>query len=159
MMTLLFTWEGPGLRRALVISPLLATALIMPASAEAPLSFGEPLAVSATNGAALSPDIALGADGVLHVLYVEKADKANAAGGARDHAAGDDLYYRRALPGLSSLGPPVRVNSTAGEIWGFAVSKPELSVGGDGTLHVFYSGNALQAGTGKNILVARYTRS
>ena len=133
------------------------------------VSFGEPQALSAPDGRAMAPDIAVGADGTLHVLWVDKApppevaSAADAAAG-HSHVATDQLWYRRST-GPATAGQtltfraPVRVNSRDGEVWGFAVSKPELDLDGRGNVHVFYAANDIQAGSGKGLLVARYTRS
>jgi hypothetical protein len=151
-------------------SGLLAGAGVRAAAPPA-ITFGEALAVSAPDGRAMAPDIAVGADGVVHVLWVDKAppppaDAAPAAGttGGPGHAATDQLWYRRsagpATGGrIAGFAEPVRVNSRDGEVWGFAVSKPEMDLDGRGNVHVLFPANDVQAGSGKGLLVARYTRS
>ncbi len=139
------------------------------AAAPPTVSFGEPLAVSAADGRAMAPDIAVGADGAVHVLWVDKAPPpaeapAAAAGSGPNHGAADQLWYRRSAAVASGrklppFGAPVRVNSRDGEVWGFAVSKPEMDIDGRGNVHVLFAANDIQAGTGKGLLVARYTRS
>jgi hypothetical protein len=133
------------------------------------LAFGEPLAISAPDGRAMGPDIAVGADGVVHVLWIDKAPpppdpSAVDAAAGHTHTATDQLWYRRsagpALGGrISSFSDPVRVNSRDGEVWGFAVSKPVLGVDDRGNVHVFFTANDTNDKTGKGLLVARYTRS
>jgi hypothetical protein len=148
------------IRNALIVlcgfSPCLGTAATI-------LVFGKPAELSASVTTALPPDIVLDTQGNLHAIWVQKAPPAPAPaageGGGMRHDATDDVFYRRAPAGGLRFGEPVRVNSVAGEAWGFAVSKPELAVGGEGTIHVMYSANATQAGSGKGILVARYARS
>ncbi len=147
----------------LSVSPL-ALAATAPA-----ISFGEPLAVSAPDGRAMAPDIAVGADGSVHALWVDKAPppvEIPAAGkpAGPDHSATDQLWYRRSVGPATggrivALSDPVRVNSRDGDVWGFPVSKPELDIDGRGNVHVLYPANDVQAGSGKGILVARYTRS
>ena len=139
------------------------------AMAEPTLAFGEPLAVSAADGRAMGPDIAVGTDGVVHVLWIDKAPppeqiSAEDAAAGHTHSATDQLWYRRstgpATAGqIDALSKPVRVNSRDGEVWGFAVSKPELDLDGRGNVHVFFTANDTNAKTGKGLLVARYTRS
>jgi hypothetical protein len=127
------------------------------------LAFSEFVKISADAGTALPPDIDLDAAGNLYAIWVQKAPPpaapAEGQGGGMRHDATDELYYRRAPAGSLDFAAPVRANSVPGEVWGFAVSKPELAIGGDGTVHVLYPANARQAGNGKGILVARYTRS
>ncbi len=132
-----------------------------PAHAAAVVEVGAPVTLSAGPGTALPPDIALDPQGGINVLWVQKApppENGEAAGGA-NHAASDELVYRRSAAGALEFGAPVRVNSVTGEVWGFAVSKPELAIGADGVIHVLFPANATQAGSGKGILAARYTRS
>ena len=133
------------------------------------VSFGEPQALSAPDGRAMAPDIGVGADGTLHVLWVDKAPPPEVASATdvaagHSHVATDQLWYRRSTgPAIAdrslTFRAPVRVNSRDGEVWGFAVSKPELDLDGRGNVHVFYTANDTQAGSGKGLLVARYTRS
>jgi hypothetical protein len=122
---------------------------------------GTPVTLGEQPGTALPPDIALDAAGNLHVIWVQKAPvpPAEHTGGGMRHDATDELWYRRSPAGALAFGAPVRVNSVPGEVWGFAVSKPELAVGGDGAVHVLYPANGVQAGTSKGILIARYARS
>lgn len=157
--------------RGVALGTLMVGALVgaSVALAAATVSFGEPRALSAPDGRAMAPDLAVGADGTLHVLWVDKApppEVASAAEAAAGHAhvATDQLWYRRstgpATPGETlAFRAPVRVNSRDGDVWGFAVSKPELDLDRRGNVHVFYPANDIQAGSGKGLLVARYTRS
>jgi len=124
--------------------------------------FGVPVQISAPGQRSLAPDIDLGADGTVHVLWVSKAPlperDADHAGGM-NHDATDELFYRRSIDGGQRFGEPVRVNRREGDVWGFSVSKPELSVAPDGSIHVMYTSNVTHPNTGKGLLVARYTRS
>jgi hypothetical protein len=123
------------------------------------LIIGEPVRVSAEDSRAIAPDIAVGADGAVHVLWVNKgAPPEPVEAGGHSHLAADELLYRRFSADLRPQGPPARVNTRDGEIWGFAVSKPELAIAADGTIHVAYPANARRKGGG-SLLVARYTRS
>lgn len=151
---------------------LLNTLLLLAGAAQAGtnLHIGTPAPVTAAGGKAASPDIAVGPNGVVQVIWVEKsppppapADDKAAAG--RMHAiAFDELFYRRgAGPAnngvVEAWSKPVRVNSRDGDVWGFATSKPVLSVDSQGTAHVFYAGNDKKPGTDQTLLAARYTRS
>ncbi len=149
-----------------VISGLLLAGAVQAGTA---VQMEAPQPVTATDSRAMGPDIAVGADGVVHVLWVEKSppppmptDKA--AAGQMHARASDQLWYRR------SVGPakngvveawraPVRVNSRDGDVWGFATSKPQLDVDARGNVHVFYAANDKKPGTDQTLLVARYTRS
>ncbi|MDP2326449.1 MAG: hypothetical protein Q8N51_20830, partial [Gammaproteobacteria bacterium] len=125
------------------------------------LAFGEPLAISAADGRAMGPDIAVGADGVVHVLWIDKAPppeeiSAEDAAAGHTHIATDQLWYRRSTGPvtagrITALSNPVRVNSRDGEVWGFAVSKPELDLDGRGNVHVFFTANDTNEKTGKGL--------
>jgi len=156
--------------RSLVACALVSASFQCASSAAPPtLAFGEPLAVSAADGRAMGPDVAVGADGVVHVLWIDKAPPpeevaAEIAATGHTHVATDQLWYRRstgpaAAGRIAALSNPVRVNRRDGEVWGFAVSKPELGIDGRGNVHVFFTANDTNAKTGKGLLVARYTRS
>jgi hypothetical protein len=124
--------------------------------------FGAPVQISSPDQRSLAPDIDLGADGTVHVLWVSKAppptrDAEHSTG--MNHDATDELFYRRSTDDGKRFGEPVRVNRKSGDVWGFAVSKPELSVAPDGSIHVMYTSNVTDADTGKGLLVARYARS
>ncbi|MEZ5564915.1 MAG: sialidase family protein [Gammaproteobacteria bacterium] len=130
------------------------------------VQFGTPLPVSAADGRAMGPDVGIGADGTVHMLWIDKAPvemSAEDKAAGHTHTAADQLWYRRSVAPtkdgvVAAWRAPVRVNSRDGEVWGFAISKPELDIDGRGNIHVFYSANDKRA-DGKNLLVARYTRS
>lgn len=137
------------------------------------VSFGPLFALSAADGRAMGPDIAVGADGAVHLLWIDKAPpppepSAEDLAAGHTHTATDQLWYRRStLPAvagrIATLSKPVRVNSRDGEVWGFAVSKPELDLDRRGNVHVFYTANDVNPDSGpaagKGLLVGRYTRS
>jgi thiol-disulfide isomerase/thioredoxin len=60
--------------------------------------------------------------------------------------------------GGRTFGEPVRVNSTPGQVWSFPTSRPELVVAPNGTVHVLFTGNDVNA-AGKPVIVPMYTRS
>jgi hypothetical protein len=147
-----------GFHRWAALLVLLATAASVPADE---LRFGTSVAVSPADGRAIAPDVAVGPDGSVHLLWVDKApvelsEEDKALG--HTHTAADQLWYRRA-DANGVLKPAVRVNRTDGEVWGFGVSKPELDVDARGTIHVHFPGNAVNDDTKKGLLVARYARS
>ncbi len=139
------------------------------ASAES-VEFGEVIRVSPAGRLASSPDISVDASGDVHILWVDKGADGTApvpvdpseikSEPGMQHNAFDDLYYRRFSPAATDtrLGEPVMVNTDPGEVWGFSVSKPQLKVGPDGTLHVLFTGNQV-LDSEKTAVIARYTRS
>ena len=51
------------------------------------------------------------------------------------------------------------VNHEQGVIWGFQVSKPRVSIDGEGMVHIFYPGNAQSSETRLDVIASQYTRS
>lgn len=121
--------------------------------------------VSEPGRRAISPEIAVGPDGSIHVIWLDKgliADEPAAKArkpGEHSHRSSTDLYFSRSSDGGRSWSRPARVNREAGEVWGFAVSKPRIAVGQSGTIHVFFPGNEKSPVTGFDVVTARYTRS
>ncbi len=122
--------------------------------------------VSPVGRKAMAPEIAVGADGAVNLIWIERTSQgeALAAAGAASkeghtHLAETDLWYARATDGGRTFSAPVRVNTGIGAVWGFPVSKPRVLVSRDGTVHVFYPGNSVVAKTGKPIVLPMYTRS
>jgi len=114
---------------------------------------------------AISPEIAAGPDGSLHVIWLDKGLVADRPPpkprkpGEHSHRSDTDLYYTRSGDGGQSWTAPKRVNNAPGSVWGFQVSKPRIAVGESGTIHIFYPGNERSADTGQDTVTARYTRS
>ncbi|MFM8517631.1 MAG: sialidase family protein [Nevskiaceae bacterium] len=138
----------------LVLVPLLSGSL--PTSADAAVR------VSETDHKAQSPEIALGPDGAVHIVWIDE----NTAAPAHDHSkyghshvAATNLLYARSNDGGQSYSAPVQLNVAAGDVWGFSVSKPRIVVGANGTVHVFYAGNDVNPVNGKPEAVAMYSRS
>lgn len=111
---------------------------------------------------AQSPEIAVGPDGSVHMVWIDE----NTAAEAHDHSkyghshlAATNLLYARSDDGGASFGKPVQINGNPGEVWGFSVSKPRVAVGANGTIHVFYPANDTSPYNGKPVAVAHYTRS
>src|SRR3954470_14356456 len=77
----------------------------------------------------LQPDLAVGRDGALHLVYF---------GG--DSMAGD-IFYVRSNDGGLTFSPPVRVNSQPGSaIARGTIRGPQLAVAADGRVHVAWNG-------------------
>jgi hypothetical protein len=121
--------------------------------------------VSGDGRRAISPEIAVGPDGAINVIWLDKGLTRDRPPpkprkpGEHSHRSATDLYFSRSADGGSSWTSPVRVNPDAGGVWGFAVSKPRVRVGPTGTIHVFYPANDESAETGLDVVSARYTRS
>lgn len=114
---------------------------------------------------AISPEIAVGPDGAINVIWLDKGLTAERPPpkprkpGEHSHISATDLYFSRSEDGGQSWSTPVQVNAAPGSVWGFAVSKPQIGVGPTGTIHVFYPANDRSPKTGLDVVSARYTRS
>jgi thiol-disulfide isomerase/thioredoxin len=131
------------------------------------------VAVAATGHRVLAPEVAVGPRGEVAVIWldaasapVEAAAAAAAAGAAGAaaarhdrHDSAMDLWFARSTDGGASFGPAVRINSEAGTVWGFAVSKPKIAIGRAGTIHVVFPASSRDPRTGKTALVMAYARS
>lgn len=126
----------------------------------------DPLVVSPAGHKAMAPEIAIGADGAIHIIWLERTPEGEriAADGAASkeghtHLAAVDIWLARSTDGGASFSAPSRVNAEPGAVWGFPVSKPRVLVSPDGAIHVFYPGNSTEPRTGKPIVLPMYTRS
>lgn len=112
-----------------------------------------------------APEVAVGPDGAIHVIWLDKgplgtADRrGDAAGHSHSHQSFTDLMYARSDDGGRSFAPARRLNSSDGEVWGFSVSKPRILTGPDKSLHVFYPVNSESPVTGKAVAASVYIRS
>ena len=123
---------------------------------------GHGVLVSDAAHKAQSPEIALGPDGSVHMVWIDENTAAPAADHSKyghSHVAATNLLYARSTDGGRSFSAPVQINEKAGDVWGFSVSKPRVVVGGNGTVHLFYPGNDTNPINGKPEAVALYTRS
>jgi hypothetical protein len=158
-------------------SILLLAALGFSASSATSSSAAESwLEISPASRAAASPDLAIGPDGSINLLWVDKGAPrpapppaaspsdhgqpgAPAAARSHTHKAYYDLYFSRSTDGGRTFAPPVRVNSKPGELWGFATSRPRVAVSKSGIIHIFYHGNRRDPSATRQAVDARYTRS
>ncbi len=146
------------------IKPLLLGALVLLLAAPA-MALDPGQRISTEGRRAISPEIAIGADGAINVIWLDKGLTANRPApkprkpGEHSHLSSTDLYFSRSDDGGRNWSTPVRVNAEASSVWGFAVSKPRIGVGPTGTIHVFYPANATSPETGLDVVSAQYTRS
>jgi hypothetical protein len=127
-------------------------------------SDGSPVVVlSPADHQAASPEIALGPDGSINVIWVDRVpDKANRAHlkpGEHTHKSYTNLYFARSTDNGRTFTPPLRINDVEGTVWGFSTSKPRIGIGKSGTIYVFYSGNRRPASAPKQAVDAMYARS
>lgn len=114
---------------------------------------------------AISPEIAVGSDGAVNIIWLDKGLTADRPPpkprkpGEHSHRSATDLYFSRSEDGGKTWRMPVKINDEPGEIWGFSVSKPRIEVGPTGTLHVFYPANDRSESSGMDVVSARYRRS
>ena len=127
--------------------------------------FADAMRISDEGRRALSPEIAVGPDGAINIIWLDKGLTADRPPpkprkpGEHSHLSSTDLYFSRSEDNGATWSKPARVNDTDGEVWGFSVSKPRIEVGPTGTIHVFYPANDKSAAVGKDIVSARYRRS
>lgn len=117
--------------------------------------------VSTADHKAQSPEIAIGADDSINMIWIDedtapkKADHEH----GHSHMAATNLYFSRSTDGGRTFTAPQAINGKPGDVWGFSVSKPRIDVGRNGTIHVFYPANDVNPTNGKPEAVALYTRS
>ena len=122
-------------------------------------------AVSSAERRAQAPSVAVGKDGAIHLVWLDRgtlgtADKVGAhAPGGHSHQSWSDVYYSRSDDGGKSFSAPQRVNAADGEVWGFSVSKPAIGIGPQGIVHVTYPANEISDTSGKPVAVMHYVRS
>jgi hypothetical protein len=112
-----------------------------------------------------APEVAVGPDGSVHVIWLDKGPVGTAdrhghdKSGGHSHQSFTDLMYARSDDGGRTFTEARRVNATNGEVWGFAVGKPRIGIGPTGIVHVFYPANATSTRTGKAVASSVYVRS
>jgi len=145
------------------VSTLLAT--LFAAVFLSSVAAADAVRVSDEGRRAISPEIAVGPDGAINIIWLDKGLTANRPPpkprkpGEHSHRSATDLYFSRSEDGGSTWSDPQRINEIDGEVWGFSVSKPRIGVGPSGTLHVFYPANDFADGIAKDVVSARYRRS
>lgn len=122
-----------------------------------------PMPLSPAGRRATAPDLAVGPDGAIHMIWLDQGSQADykppTPSAMPAHDSANDLYYQRSSDAGRTWSSPVRVNSKPGEIWGFNTSRPELQVSPKtGTIHIFYPANG-KTDDGKVTVTAAYTRS
>jgi len=130
--------------------------------------------VSPADRVAASPDIAIGPDGGVNVIWVDKGEAKPAAdaqaaaprptvpqagGGGHSHKTYNNLYFARSTDGGRTFSRPLRINTKDGELWGFATSRPRIAVGKSGVIHIFYHANRRDQAASRQAVDARYSRS
>ncbi len=122
-------------------------------------------AVSDPARRAQAPEVAVGPDGSIHVIWLDKGPLGTAdqrghdASHGHSHQSFTDLMYSRSDDGGETFTPPLRINRADGEVWGFSVSKPRIGVGPTGVVHVFYPANTVSGVTGKAVASSMHVRS
>lgn len=139
---------------------LFSSLLIMAAM---PAALAAPVMVSPADQPALAPDVVVGTRGEVYVLWLDKSPQVAAAAGAAPdphgrHVSTMNLYFAKSTDDGRSFAVPVRVNDQAGEVWGFATSRPRMAVSTAGTVHVLWPANAVGP-AGKPVLEMHYSRS
>lgn len=138
---------------------LLCLAAVAPLSALADTS----VQVSAPGVTSQSPDVAIGPDGSVNVVWlganVAKPNPEQIAKVGHSHDSATNLFFARSTDGGATFSTPARVNRTDGDVWGFSISKPRIAAGPDGRVHILFPGNATNAKTGASETVALYLRS
>jgi hypothetical protein len=140
---------------------LLVTTLVLAAD--------DPITVSSAARKSASPDLAIGPDGSINLIWVDKGanepedphavHKPGPPPGGHSHTAYNNLYFARSTDGGKTFSKPVRINTRDGELWGFATSKPRLAISKTGTIHIFYHANRHDESAKRQAVDARYTRS
>jgi hypothetical protein len=111
-----------------------------------------PTTVSRPGSKATAADLAVGRDGSIQLVWIERSATAGAPGGA-------DLWFARSIDGGQSFAAPVQVNVEPGSAWGFPVARPRVSPGRRGVVHVFHAGQATDPASGMRFVAPRYARS
>lgn len=148
-------------------------AFALPIAAYVNVSAGDvaPVAISPADHKTVIHDLAVGTDGSVNVVWVDRRSPAPApppaaaAGGHQGHGgppAGPnyaDLWFARSTDGGKTFSAPARVNSTPQSVRALATSKPRLVVGANGTVHVMWVANRYSDANKPVVLDAHYARS
>ena len=119
-------------RRSLFLLSLavLTGAVAGPAATRATVADVPAVDVRRIPNGGFQPDLAVGRDGAIHLVYF-----------AGESMAGD-IFYVRSIDGGQTFSPPVRVNSQPGSaIARGTIRGPQLAVAADGRVHVAWNGS------------------
>jgi hypothetical protein len=133
-----------------------------PATTPPPGATAGGIRVSTADHKAQGPEIAIGPDGSINMIWIDEStapEHSDSTSHGHSHQSSTNLYFTRSSDGGATYAPPRRINGKEGDVWGFWVSKPKISVGRNGTIHVFYPANDRNPTNGKPEAVALYTRS
>lgn len=132
-------------------------------AAESSVATGHIVTVSPPESAAQSPDVAIGPDGSINVVWLGEntavPNAAQIAARGHSHDSKTNLYFARSVDDGKTFSAPLRINLTDGDVWGFSISKPRIAAGPDGRIHILFPGNVHNPTTGNTETVALYTRS
>lgn len=140
-----------------MIKPCLVM-LVLVAGATGSLS-AAPLQVNPTGQKAAAPDISIGKNGDVAILWVDRSPNASAAGSHDRHIAATDVYVAISRGKGNEFSSAVKVNDSVGAVWGQQVSRPRIVATPNGTWHVSYAVNDLHPTLQKTALTTHYTRS
>lgn len=119
-------------RQRAVLGPVsvLAVLLLGTVNVEAASPAKEAVHLERVPDGGIQPQIAVGSDGTVHLVYY------------KGEAAAGDLYYCRRAPGDVQFSEPVRVNSTPGSaIAAGTIRGGQTAIGRDDRLHVVWNGS------------------
>ncbi len=121
------------------------------------------LTLSPDGHPAASPELAIGPDGSINIIWVDKTpdapNRAHLKPGEHTHKSNTNLYFARSTNGGKTFSDPIRINVEEGTVWGFNTSKPRMAIGKSGTIHIFYSGNRRPRSAERQAVDALYVRS
>lgn len=145
---------------ALRLIPMKKSSLLVLAFLLFPLGVdAAPTALSPSTQKAAAPDLAINSRGEIAALWVDRSPQEQAGAGQDRHLAITDVYVAISRDGGESFDTPVKLNSTAGVVWGQQVSRPRISGTPNGTWHVSYAANDEHPVLKKTALTTHYTRS
>lgn len=118
-----------------------------------------PMVMSPEGQKAAAPDLAVNARGEMALLWVDRSPQEHTGAHHDRHLATTDVYVAVSRDGGQTFGEPVKLNSTAGAVWGQQVSRPRIVGTPNGTWHVSYAANDEHPTLKKTALTTHYTRS
>lgn len=156
-------FSGYSLNRSYVMARLLAVLGSICIATDAEPADRATIQISEVGSVAQSPDVAIGPDGVIHVVWLgansAPPNAAQIAARGHSHDSSTNVYIAHSRDGGRSFSQPQRLNQADGDVWGFAISKPRIAAGPDGRVHVLFPGNTRNSVSGENETIALYVRS